>query len=706
MRLLDIYQNHEAWADFINGQTSFANFGEKAPRQIGGASADATPKALSVRLSAEAHQVALESGLGALSLDRLRHVNDNVAKVTLSVEKLAGGLEQLKADFNLLLGDIVWRCEMQQETLANVLEEIRLAEFEREARAYRRRAERAYLNGWYEEALGDFLEAEKRNYPDYAVQRSIAQIYLYHLVNLPQALEYFLKAAKYARPSDLAAAAEAHYFAGVVCALQRRLEPALDQLRQATELNPDLAEAHYQRSCAASLLGDGEQAVASLDQAIRGDARYYERAKNEAAFDSIRPQIQGLLDQLMQPVREKIAEVKQDAAHLQGYVVAQPVEEEIVSAFHQAERQVAESPTYQTGLHLLETLSQIQRELRELRDRYYKQYEIDPRDYVRSVAFSNDGRLLASGFLQGNLQVWEVGSGAKLYAQAAHQASVTSVAFSPNNLWLASGSRDNTIKLWEADTGAELQVLRGHKGEVSAVAFSPDGQWLASASHDRTIKIWRVVTGREAQTLEGHTMQVTAVTFTPDGKAIVSASWDKTIKLWNVSTGLTMKTLTGHTKGVSSLAVSPAISPNGCWLASGGEDANVKLWDLETGREARTFTGHNNGVTSIAFSPDGALLAAGCLGQVVIVWKLSTGEVVKRLRYENISYNSVAFNPQGQWLALGSRDLQLWLKAILTEEEYAVLRSNQTSIPRAGNFGEEKPLPGYVPILGGRGSME
>src|SRR5262249_15514174 len=221
-------------------------------------------------------------------------------------------------------------------------------------------------------------------------------------------------------------------------------------------------------------------------------------------------------------------EVKHDAAQLQGYVIARPVEEKIASAFHLVERRVAESPTYQTGLQLLDTLTQIQRELKELRDRYYKQYEIDPRDYVRSVAFSNDGRLLASGFLQGNLQVWEVGSGVKLYSHAAHQASVTSVAFSPNNLWLASGSRDNTIKLWGADTGNELQILRGHKGEVSAVAFSPDGQWLVSGSHDRTVKIWRVVTGREAQTLDGHTMQVTAAVFTPDGRAIVSGSWDKT----------------------------------------------------------------------------------------------------------------------------------------------------------------------------------
>jgi tetratricopeptide (TPR) repeat protein len=673
MGLLDVYRGHQTWADFISGQASFAAIEESSPRRTRDASTGDKSEAFTVGLTARDHRVAVESGLGALNPEGLRRSGENAVRLALGIEKLAGGLESLKADFNLLLGDIVWRLEMQQESLTSLLEEIRLAEFEREARAYRTRAERAYLNGWYEEALGDFLEAEKRNYPDYSVHRSIAQIYLYQIINLPKALEYFLKAAKYALPSDQKQAAEAHYFAGIVYVIERQLEPALDHLRQATELNPELAEAHYEQSRVASLLSCGEQAVASLALAIKGDARYFERVKSEEAFDPIRPQVQALLDQLMRPVREKIVEVKQDAAQLEGRLIARSVEEEISRAFHQVKRQAFESPTYQTGLQLLDSLSRIQQDLRELRDRYCKQYEIDPRDYVRSVAFSNDGRLLALGFLHGALQVWGAGSGAQLYSHVAHHASVTSVAFSPNDLWLASGSRDNTVKLWEADTGQELRVLHGHKGEVSAVAFSPDGQWLVSSSHDRQIKIWRVVTGREAQTLEGHTGPVTAAIFTPDGQTIVSASWDKTIRLWSVATGLTTRILTGHSKGVGSLAV----SLNGRWLASGGEDATVRLWDLKTGLEARTFGGHRNSVTSVAFSPDGELLAAGCLGRVVIVWKRATGAVVKRLGYENISYNSVAFSPRGEWLALGSRDLQLWLKAILTEEEYAAVKANE-----------------------------
>ncbi len=686
MALLDVYHDRQTLADFIGGQSSLVEL-----KETGEGRRKPGDGAVALALEAADRRLAIESGLGAVRA--VKRYGESAARIELSVEKLAGGLAELKADFNLLLGDIVWQCEMQRETLVSLLDEIRLAEFEREARAYRIRAERAYLNGWHEEALGDFLEAAKRNYPDYAVHRSIAQIYFYHLTDLPKALEYFRKAAKYARPSDQRQAAEAHYFAAMVCALQKQLEEASDHLREATHLDPELAEAHYQQSRVASLLGERDQAVVSLDRAISGDARYHERARSDEAFDSMRPQISALLDQLMRPVVEKVIEVKQDAARLQGYVVARPVEEQIASAFHQVERQMAESPTYRAGLQALETLSQIQQELRGLRDRYYKQYEIDPRDYVRSVAFSHDGRLLAAGFLHGNLQVWEVGSAMTLYSRGAHQASVTSVAFSPNNLLLATGSRDNTIKLWEADTGSELQVLRGHKGEVSAVAFSPDGQWLVSASHDRTIKLWRVVTGGEAQTLVGHTMQVTAAIFAPDGQTVVSAGWDKTIRLWDAATGRSLRTLTGHERGVASLA----ISPDGRWLASGGEDAQIKLWDLTAGREARAFSGHGNSVTSVAFSPDGELLAAGCLGQVVIVWKLATGAEVRHLRYENISYNSVAFSPRGQWLALGSRDLQLWLKAILTEDEYAAVKAGESAALQR-SLEEEGLLPVYVPI--------
>ena len=695
MGLRDVYEGRQTWADYVSSQTQFEDLVrtlQRRSRRHRPADLDAGTGSVLVKLSSRNYHLALESGLGAISdgIDQL--VTEPECSLELSIEKLAGGIGQLSADFNLLMGDLVWRFEMEQGMLNNILQEIRLAEFEREARAYRCRAERAYLNGWYEEALSDFLEAEKRNYPDYAVHRSIASIYLYHLIDLGMALEYFQKAAKYARPDDPRQSAEAHYFAGIVCLVQQQFDLAFGYLRQATDLDPGLSEAYYQQACLAVRLGDSETAIARLEEAINGDARYYERARLDANFDPVRQRVQALLDRLMQPVQEKVVEVKQDTEALKGYVIAKPEEERLVSVFHEVEQQLASGITYQAGLQVLKTLSHVQQELRGIHDRFYKKYEIDPRDYVRSVAFSNDGMLLTSGFLNGGIQVWEVDSGLQVYALTGHLASVNSVAFSPDNLWLVSGSRDRTIKLWEADSGREMQTLSGHMGEVRAVAFSPDGQWMVSGSHDKTIRIWRVATGREVQTLTSHTQQVTSAVFSPDGSQIASGSWDRTIKLWEVTSGRVITTLVGHAKGVASLA----FSPDGRWLASGGEDAVVKLWEVATGQEVQRLSGFNNSVTSVAFSPDGGLLAAGSLGQNIIVWKVTTGIVLKHLRFQNISYNSVAFSPHGQWLALGSRDLQLWLKVILTEDEYASVKAGEARAWRAKKLAEGQLAPLYT----------
>ncbi len=695
MGLRDIYEGRQSWADYLSSQAQFENFSEaleRRARKPGSVGPQGNSYSVKVKLSSKNYHLALESGLGAISDDLGQSIAGLEFNLELGVEKLVGGIGQLNADFNLLMGDLIWKFEMCQETLNNILQEIRLAEFEREARAYRSRAERAYINGWYEEALSDFLEAEKRNYPDYSVHRSIASIYLYHLIDLSRALEYFGKAAKYARPSDHRQSAEAQFFTGMVCAIRQELEAAFRHLQEAVELDPELFEAYYQQACLAVRLGNPETAIASLKSAIKGDARYYERARVDLSFDAVRPQVQALLEQLMLPVKEKIVEVKQDAEALKGFVIAESEEKKLVGVFQQVERQMSSGITYQTGLRVLETLSQVQQELRGIQDRFYKKYEVDPRDYVRSVAFSNDGELLASGFLNGGIQVWEVDSGLQVYSLNGHPASVNSIAFSPDNLWLVSGSRDRKIKIWEADTGREIQTLSGHEGEVRSVAFSPDGKWLVSGSHDRTVRLWRVATGHEVQAFDGHTQQVTSAAFSPDGSIIASSSWDKTIRLWDVITGKAKRNLGGHARGVASLT----FSPDGRWLASGGEDALVKLWEIGTGRAVQIFQGHNNSVSSIAFSPDGKLLAAGSLGQNIIVWNVTTGMVVKHLRYQNISYNSVAFSPKGQWLALGSRDLQLWLKVILTKEEYAAVKEGEARAWHAKKFAEEKLAPIYL----------
>jgi len=161
---------------------------------------------------------------------------------------------------------------------------------------------------------------------------------------------------------------------------------------------------------------------------------------------------------------------------------------------------------------------------------------------VQEVTFSSDGTLLASASQDKSLKVWQVKSGRLLQDLRGHEkgswyyyggtGEVYSVAFSPDGKLLASGSSDLTIKFWEVSTGSELRTLKGHEGTVYSVAFHPSGKVLASASEDKTIKLWEVSTGKELQTLKGHEDAVTAVTFSPDGQLLVSGSRDKTIRWW------------------------------------------------------------------------------------------------------------------------------------------------------------------------------
>jgi WD40 repeat protein len=117
------------------------------------------------------------------------------------------------------------------------------------------------------------------------------------------------------------------------------------------------------------------------------------------------------------------------------------------------------------------------------------------------------------------------------------------VAFSADGRLLASGSDDKTIKLWDPSTGALKHTLEGYSSLVWSVAFSADGRLLASGSFDKTIKLWDPNTGALNHTLEGHSELVRLVTFSADGRLLASGSDDNTIKLWDASTGALKHTI-------------------------------------------------------------------------------------------------------------------------------------------------------------------
>ena len=235
---------------------------------------------------------------------------------------------------------------------------------------------------------------------------------------------------------------------------------------------------------------------------------------------------------------------------------------------------------------------------------------------VNSVSFSPDGTMLASGFRDGGVSLWDVATGENTVTLAGHvdRAEAVSVSFSPDGTTLAFSSWNNAVKLWDLSTREDIATLEGHTGGVASVSFSPDGSTLASGSWDNTVKLWDVATGQDIATLEGHTGGVTSASFSPDGSTLASGSWDGTVKLWDVATAEGIKTFGG---------IGPvSFSPDGTILAVGA-GFTIELWDLATGESMAALSGHTAWVHSVSFSPDGTVLASGSDDGQVITWDAS-----------------------------------------------------------------------------------
>jgi WD40 repeat protein len=299
-------------------------------------------------------------------------------------------------------------------------------------------------------------------------------------------------------------------------------------------------------------------------------------------------------------------------------------------------------------------------------------------DWVNEVAFSPDGRWLATASRDNTARVW-TGEKGEVHGRLPHGNSVSQVVFDISGHLLATASVDGTARVWNVSDATELGRLEHERLVILSVAFSPDGRLLASASPAGAVKFWDVSGGCEIPGFPKEEKgSAWALAFRPpDGQLLATASFDGVARLWTVATRTVKAPLsTKRTRGEKHTREIPPLTrltfdPEGRFLATVANDHTVCVWDVDS-TSVEAWIDHVDEVMDIAFSRDGRLLATACKDGTATVWD-ATSDAEPMSFTHDAPVRAVSFAPDGRVLATASEDRTARIWDLTTHREQRCL---------------------------------
>lgn len=303
-----------------------------------------------------------QEGLSQLIASNERQ-EETLQDITNGVWDISDGIKALGSAFTWGIAEVLHQFETQRQELRQIVEVLE-APLETQAKELKKRAEDAYENGWIDEALTDFLEAEKKNYTDFTIHQNIGNIYHFEKSEPGKALEYYNKAARYARPRSAFHTSYALLHVGLaryLGNLEGGVEGAYEATREATELNPDFLQAHYEHARYCALLGKKGEALTHLAKAIEGDKNYCWKLATDPAFNVIRDVVEKFLQDLRNEARKRVETLLNVAKSTLVELPMEEVRQYQVDAFErlkdrpdEIEKELLNSSGYLDGLRVEE----------------------------------------------------------------------------------------------------------------------------------------------------------------------------------------------------------------------------------------------------------------------------------------------------------------------------------------------------------------